>query len=300
MIKTLRIQLTDVCNLKCVYCCNEGTKNDYSILKDKNLKSFIRAAHDVLKINKVKFTGGEPLEYDESISNIIRTVQRPEITYSIVTNATNYAAFKNLISDAPSTEVTISLPVPPSESYLSSYKFITGAIKEKSTFRNLIGCIDYMTSSNSTIKINYVLCKDMNTSSLFIKEMIDYSRHHPSVQLRFLETVVNDTNNQHDRMSRYVFTQKEFERVLNELGYQESVKKRSSETRSSCIYNINGLTVKFIKFFCENKCDNCPEDKTSLWLTSTGYIKRCSFRSYAIRVDNWQYDKIAKQLESFL
>ena len=150
------------------------------------------------------------------------------------------------------------------------------------------------------VKINYVLCKNMNTSSTYIKEVIQYAQQHQFVQLRFLETVVNSTNNQKGRMSRFVFTQEDFENVLARLGHGESVRNKVSDTRSSCVYNIDGCNIKFIKFFCDNDCEDCPEDKTSLWLTSTGCIKKCCYRSSFLFINNWQYNRIAQQLESFV
>lgn len=297
MIKTLRIQLTEECNLNCVYCCHEGTKNDYSILKNRNLASFIRATYDVLGIKRVKFTGGEPLEYDENIYDIIEKVNRFDMQYSIVTNATNYENFIRLIENAPDIEVTISLPVPPSETYLKTFKSITGAINEKKAFLSVIDCIEYMVDTKKAFKINYVLCKNKNTSNIQIKKMIEYAQRHPTIQLRFLETAVNSTNNKNGKMSKFVFTQSDFERVLVDLGYQNSVTNKLSDKRSSCLYNLDGCIIKFIKFFCNNNCDSCPDDKTSLWLTSTGNIKKCSYRNRAIPVDNWLYNKITKQLE---
>lgn len=297
MIKTLRIQLTDECNLNCVYCCHEGTKSDYSILKNRNLQAFIRASYDVLKIKRVKFTGGEPLEYDESIYGIINSVNRPEIHYSIVTNGTNYGAFKGLIDAVSNMEATISLPIPPNIRYSQSYKSITGAIDEKKSLSNVISCIEYMLQSKVSFKINYVLCNNKNTSKEYINEMITYAQQHPSIQLRFLETAVNSTNNQNGRMSRLVFSQTNFEQILKDLGYEKSVLNKFCDRRSSCLYDIDGCIVKFIKFFCENDCDECPEDKTSLWLTSTGCVKQCSYRSSSARIDNWQYNRIANQLQ---
>lgn len=298
MIKTLRIQLTDECNLNCVYCCHEGTKSDFSILKNRNLRSFIRASYDVLGIKRVKFTGGEPLEYDESIFNIINNVNRPEIQYSIVTNATNYGNFRSLIDSVPKMDVAISLPIPPNETYISTFKRITGAIDAKKSFRNVVNCIEYMLEeSKEPFKINYVLCRNMNTSSVYIKEMITYAQNHPSIQLRFLETAVNSTNNQRGRMSRYVFSQIDFENILIGLGYRKSVLNKFDDMRSSCRYELDGCTIKFIKFFCNNDCDECPEDKASLWLTSTGCVKQCSYRNSSSRIDNWQYNRIANQLE---
>ncbi len=296
MIRTLRIQLTEECNFNCVYCCNEGTKNEFSILKNRNLESFIRAAYDVLKISKVKFTGGEPLKYDEDICKLIENVNRPEIHYSIVTNATHCDKLRNLVDGLPNTEITISLPVPPNEKYLSTFKRITGAINERRAFHGIIDSITYMLETKRFFKINYVLCKGMNTSSAYIKEIIEYAQDHPFIQLRFLETVVNSTNNHNGRMSRFVFTHKDFENTLEELGYGESVRNKHEDRRSSCIYDIDGCTIKFIKAFCNNDCENCPEDKTTLWLTSTGCIKKCSYRNSSTAIVNWQYNKITRQL----
>lgn len=300
MIKTLRIQLTEECNLNCVYCCHEGTKNEFSIIKNRNLESFIRAAYDVLGIKRIKFTGGEPLEYDEDICKLIENVNRPEIQYSIVTNASHYDKFMSLLENFPNTEITVSLPVPPNEKNLSTFKMITGAINERRAFRSVIDCIEYLLETKTAFKINYVLCNNMNTSIDYIKEIIQYAQQHHLIQLRFLETAVNSTNNQNGRMSRFVFTQKDFETVLEELGYSDSVHNKVSDRRSSCIYNIDGCVIKFIKFFCDNSCEDCPEDKTSLWLTSTGHIKKCSYRSSSSPVNNWQYNRIAQVLENFV
>lgn len=297
MIRTLRIQLTEECNLNCVYCCHEVTKSEFSILKNRNICAFIRASHDALGINRVKFTGGEPLEYDENICDLIRQVNRPNIQYSLVTNSTHYDSFVNLINNCPNIEITISIPIPPNTNHLSTYKNITGSINEKAEFDNVLSCISYMVQKNIPFKINYVLCKNMNTSPENIKEMILYAKAHPSIQVRFLETAINCTNNQGGRMEKFAFTQGEFEKILDFLGYKVSVLNKIEDKRSSCIYDIEGCNIKLIKFFCNNNCHICPEDKTSIWLTSTGEIKQCSYRIISHPIDNWQYNKITKQLE---
>ena len=235
---------------------------------------------DRLKVTKVEVANGEVLQ--------------------IVTNATNYSGFRKLIETFPDTEVTISLPIPPNEKYISSFKSISGAIDEKGAFSRIIDSIEYMIELGTSFKINYVLCKDINTSNTYIKEIIEYAKRYPCIQLRFLETVVNSTNNQNDRMNRYVFSQSDFEKVLCELGYIDSVNNKLCDKRSSSIYNLDGCNVKFIKFFCNHSCEECPEDKTSLWLTSTGTLKKCAYRNHAINIDNWTYDKIVKQLEDFI
>ena len=296
MIKTLRIQLTNECNLKCRYCCHEGTANEYSILTDRNLINFIRASYEVLKIKRIKFTGGEPLEYDGSIFRIIHDVDREGIDYSIVTNATSYSGFMQLIENIPNIEFTISLPVPPENSCYSTYKSITGCIKRE-CFQNVISCIEYLINHKRRFKINYVLCNGINTSKVFLEAIIQFAMQNPTVQLRFLEMAVNSTNNRNGRIHQYIFTQDRFEKTITEIGFDYT---KAEDKRSSCLYNINGCTVKFIKFFCKYDCSKCPEDKTSLWLTSTGKIKRCSFREDARPIENWQYKKMTKMLEDYI
>ena len=297
MFKTLRIQLTDECNLRCFYCCHEGTANDFSILTDKNLIQFIRASYDVLKIQKVKFTGGEPLAYDGKISKIINSVNRDAIQFSIVTNATKYSRLIDLANYCPNMEFTISLPVPPEKEYYATYKSITGCVDERKNFYNVINSVEYLTNCRRHFKVNYVLCNNVNTSKEYIKLMIEYALQNTYIQLRFLEMAVNSTNNDRGRIIPYVFSQLCFEQVLSELGYRFT---KEEDKRSSCLYLINGCTIKFIKFFCDFDCTCCPDDKTTLWLTSTGKIKDCSFRNLSTTVDNWQYTKMTRLLENFL
>ncbi|MBQ4570357.1 MAG: radical SAM protein [Bacilli bacterium] len=300
MIRTLRIQLTDICNFSCVYCCHEGTMNEYSILKNRNLISFIRACHDVLGICRVKFTGGEPLEYDEDICDIIKKVDRPNIDYSIVTNGTNAEVLKKLVEEFPNLETTISLPIPLNEMYLPIFHNITGSLNFKYDFKKIKNVIDYMMLNGKSIKINYVLCNGMNTKSKYIKEIIDFAKQNPTVKLRFLETAVNNTNNRNGCMERFVFRQNDFEKILIQIGYEKSVINKYNDIRSSCMYDIDGTTIKLIKFFCGINCTECPSDKSSLWLTSTGHLKICSYGDCHIKIENWQYSQIAKQLEKLI
>ena len=292
-MRTLRVQLTDECNLHCVYCCHEGTKNDYSIIKNKNLITFIRSCHDVLGIKRVKFTGGEPLEYDQNIADIISNIQLNDISFSIVTNATNFAKFSALVDAAPNLEVTISLPVPKRLDYVDVYQQLTGAHDKFTIFNNVINCIDYMIDRHRLFKINYVLCRGINTDDKYIQEMLQFAAEHPNLQLRFLETAVNATNNDRHQMDRLVFSAKNFEETLDRLG----VNNKINDTRSFSEYNINNTTIKLIKFFCSNSCTECPKDKTSLWLTSTGTMKMCSFLPSSTTIKNWQYSKLTEQLE---
>ncbi|HEY5576324.1 MAG TPA: radical SAM protein, partial [Clostridiaceae bacterium] len=62
-INYIRVSLTDRCNLRCVYCMPEGgigKKEHHEIIRHEEIIKILKASA-FLGINKVRFTGGEPL-----------------------------------------------------------------------------------------------------------------------------------------------------------------------------------------------------------------------------------------------
>jgi GTP 3',8-cyclase len=62
-INYLRVSVTDRCNLRCIYCMPEHgivKKNHNEILRYEEIIKIVKAAIS-LGVNKVRFTGGEPL-----------------------------------------------------------------------------------------------------------------------------------------------------------------------------------------------------------------------------------------------
>ena len=234
-----------------------------------------------------------PLLYDEDLLDIIQNVGRDEIEFSIVTNATKLGKLKSLAKAAPDLEITVSLPVPPDSKYEKTDQKITGSSNPQSDFRNIIEAVNYLKNKRRKSKINYVLCKDMNASAEYIKDIIEFT-HESSIELRFLEMAINTTNADRS-LNKYSLSQLEFEAILKEIYKRPQLIK--SDERAFCTYTINNQNIKYIKFFCSDDCDSCPENKTSLWLTSTGEIKDCSYRSQATPIKNWKYPKIVRLLE---
>jgi len=64
-IKSLRISLTNRCNLKCIYCHREGETRDIKNEMTINAVVSIVKASQVFGVNRVKFSGGEPLMRDD-------------------------------------------------------------------------------------------------------------------------------------------------------------------------------------------------------------------------------------------
>ncbi|MBE6088428.1 MAG: radical SAM protein [Clostridium beijerinckii] len=294
-IKTLRLQLvrSNKCNLNCFYCCKEGCDTSFSVLNDENVINIIKTAKEMLDVKRVKYTGGEPLLYGQSIINIIDKIDKEYrdnnyILQSIVTNGTFTDTIKSLIDKKYNLDWTISLPTLNPE----TFKKITGHDSQK--LRNILNSIDYICKNDVPLKINCVLIKGINTLDGEINRIIDEFKNKSNVKLRFLNLIDNRVT---QLEQKYLLQDSDFNILMNNLGFTKDIEK---ESRSTSIYKKNETTIKLIKFFCNNSCNECPEDKTSLWVTSEGEMKKCSFDNMVShRISNWTYKGLCDELKDF-
>lgn len=108
----LRVSVTDLCNLRCVYCMpEEGMKwlpRD-EILSFEEIATVVEAAAAV-GVYKVRLTGGEPLVRTD-IAELTRMVARvPGITdLALTTNGVRLAEFARPLADAGLKRINVSL-----------------------------------------------------------------------------------------------------------------------------------------------------------------------------------------------
>src|SRR6478609_921708 len=66
--KTLRVSLTSLCNMACVYCVTPGvaqTPEKENVLTTNEYLSIIEKIHAQVGLKTVRLTGGEPLLFSE-------------------------------------------------------------------------------------------------------------------------------------------------------------------------------------------------------------------------------------------
>lgn len=111
-INYLRVSLTDRCNLRCVYCMPKDgiiKKKHDDIIHFQEILKIIKAAA-VLGINKVRFTGGEPLIIKEIDKLIYETTKIDGIDdISLTTNGILLGDVIHEIKKAGLSRVNISL-----------------------------------------------------------------------------------------------------------------------------------------------------------------------------------------------
>ncbi|MGL6105659.1 GTP 3',8-cyclase MoaA [Romboutsia sp.] len=175
-----RISLTEKCNLKCIYCVPADEpikeKQDDEILSLDDYKIIIKALSSV-GISKIRFTGGEPLQYrglDELVyyaANICKIK-----TVSITTNGIGLKdRVESLMKNGLNT-INISLDTLDKD----RYKKITGG----GDFDDVIESIKKAMELNLKVKINCVFIKGINSDEL--SSFIDIIKNYP-IDIRFIE-----------------------------------------------------------------------------------------------------------------
>ncbi len=110
-IDYLRISLTDVCNLRCVYCMPEhmAFRRPAELLTDAELFRLI-ALFARLGFRKIRFTGGEPTLRRGLVELVRHTVRQPGIRQvSLTTNGLMLDQLAQPLADAGLSSVNVSL-----------------------------------------------------------------------------------------------------------------------------------------------------------------------------------------------
>ena len=154
-IDYLRLSITDMCNLRCLYCRKMEKKSQMEILRYEEI---IRIAQIMggLGIRKVRITGGEPLIRKDVVSLIEKISQMrlfSEIT--LTTNGTKLAEFSSLLKKAGLSRVNISLDSLDSQIYSK----ITGGGELNKV---LMGIEEAIMCDLTPVKINVVAMKGVN------------------------------------------------------------------------------------------------------------------------------------------
>ncbi|HII91527.1 MAG TPA: GTP 3',8-cyclase MoaA [Methanosarcina sp.] len=255
----LRISITDRCNLSCMYCHNEGADccargpvgNE---MKPELICGIVREAAK-FGVNKIKFSGGEPLfrkDFEEILSCL-----PPLKEVSATTNGILLEKRARTLKAAGLDRVNVSLDslVP------EKYERITGA--SSGSLEKVIRGINSAVEAGLTpVKLNMVLLKGINDDE--IDSMMEFVRHYKGmVILQLIELMDIDP-----RLSKYMIDSKALEKSLAERASE--IKVRHLHHRRK--YIIDGVEVEFVRPMDNSEfCAYCSR----LRVTADGKFKPC-------------------------
>lgn len=259
-INYLRISLTDRCNLRCKYCMPEEgidkcSHEDILSLEEtyKIIESFVE-----LGVDKIRFTGGEPL-VRKGILDLIRKVSKLESVKDIAMT-TNGILLKDMaqdLKDAGLNRVNISLDSLDPE----QYKIITrGGDLE----RVLGGIEEAKRVGLSPIKINTVLIGAFNEDQ--VDKLIELTRHE-EIDVRFIELMpIGEASSW--ALEKFISNKS----ILEQRENLQAV-KREDISSPALYYKIPGYKGKLgiINPISCKFCKNCNRVR----LTADGRLKLC-------------------------
>ena len=259
-INYLRISLTDRCNLRCKYCMPEDgiTKCDHSEVLSLEEIYRIIVKFVELGVDKIRFTGGEPL-VRKGIVDLISKVSKLEGVKEIAMT-TNGILLKEMASElkqAGLSRVNISLDTLDSE----KYKTITRGGDLKKT---LEGIEEAKRVGLTPIKINTVLIGGFNEDEA--EDLINLTIKN-DIDVRFIELMpIGEASDWAEE--KFISNQ----RILEKISGLEPV-KREDKSSPAVYYKLPGAKgrVGIINPISCKFCENCNRVR----LTSSGKLKMC-------------------------
>ncbi|MPQ30929.1 GTP 3',8-cyclase MoaA [Clostridium estertheticum] len=258
-INYLRISVTDRCNLRCIYCMPEqGIKKleHVDILRFEEIFKIVKVS-EKLGINKVRYTGGEPLVMKDIDKLIYETSKLQGIKdISITTNGILLADMASDLKKAGLKRVNISLDT------LDDVKFksITRIGNLDKVMKSIDRCL---TLGLKPVKINTVLMRGFNDTEF--EDFLNLTREMP-IEIRFIELMPIG-----EGIKIYDKSKISFMEILK--NHPELTQIENEKSSTAQMYKIKGAKGK-IGFISPVSCKFCA-DCNKIRLTSTGTIKPC-------------------------
>lgn len=175
-INYVRISLTEKCNLKCIYCMPDGyIPNSKGEITREEVNNIIKALV-TLGIDKVRFTGGEPLIREDIIEIIKDTKKIPEIKdIAITTNGVLLKEKIDNLKEAGLTRINVSLDSMKDK----TFKAMTGG-----NVNGIVSSIKKAIDIGIYVKLNMLPIKNYNHNEII--EFINLTKEYP-IEVRFIE-----------------------------------------------------------------------------------------------------------------
>jgi cyclic pyranopterin phosphate synthase len=179
-LTSLRVSVTDRCNLRCAYCMPE---EEYSWLPNPSILTFEEVATLVdgflsLGVRKLRLTGGEPLVRRDLPQLVSMLAKRPLDELALTTNGVLLTQFARELKSAGLTRLNVSLDT------LSASRF--RALTRRDTHAQVLAGIDAARAAGlgEGLKLDTVLMKGFNDDE--VVPLLDYAAT-VGAELRFIE-----------------------------------------------------------------------------------------------------------------
>lgn len=261
-INYLRISITDRCNLRCIYCMPPGgicLMSHDDILTFEEIYAIVKAGAE-LGINKIRFTGGEPL-VRTGLPGLIEMVSQIDTIkdISLTTNGTMLSRYAAELKRAGLQRVNISLDTLKRDRFQS--------ITRSDNLSDVLEGIEAARSAGlNPVKINMVVMSGINDD-----ELLDFGTMtiNEEWHIRFIEFMpVTGTDVEAPRL----VSVRDMKKHLEALGKLEPCMPSAGNGPAKYFRFPDARgTIGFITPVTEHFCFNCNR----LRLTADGKLRLC-------------------------
>jgi cyclic pyranopterin phosphate synthase len=263
---SLRISVTDRCNIRCFYCMPEqnvqfGPRSE--ILSFEEIERFVRVAAQ-LGVTKLRLTGGEPLLRHDLHLLVERLIQIPGIRdIALTTNGVLLAKQADSLYKAGLRRINIHLDTLDRE----RFHRITRRDDLPKVLEGIAAC---QKLGYGPIKINAVALKGITEDD--VVPLARFGREN-GIQIRYIEFMPLDAQGIWDK-SKVLLADEMLEKLSNEIAPLEEVPDSDPRAPATDYRFTDGVGgVGFIASVSRPFCLNCNRIR----LTADGKLRYCLF-----------------------
>lgn len=261
-ILSLRITLTNRCNVNCLYCHHDGMVRSSDEMTADELYTICKIAKKI-GVRKIRLSGGEPLLKKDIVEIVEKIASLDFKDISMTTNGILLEKYAQELKDAGLDRVNVSLDTLDRE----TFEFITKKDYLEDAKRGILKAVEV---GLYPVKINMVIMKDINQDE--IDAMFKFCKENDIV-LQLIELIESE-NCDEDKFSRdYHYNLDDIEKELADIA--DDVREREfMQGRKK--YYIDGGEIEVVKPVDNAKfCAKCSR----LRITPDGKIKPCLLRN---------------------
>jgi cyclic pyranopterin phosphate synthase len=262
-LNSLRISITQKCNLHCFFCHKEGETASNNEMTPEEIGKIAKIASE-LGMKKIKLTGGEPL-LREDLPKIVHEIAQYADEVSLTTNGVLLEKYAQTLHDAGLKRVNVSLcSISPENFRKITQKAHLEQVKN--------GIKAALQSGLYPVKINMVMLRDINVDE--IPQAIDFAQETNAI-LQLIEfQPIQRENIAYWKDFHYDLAP--VEELLKEKAV--SIEENPLHKRKRYLLKRNGdsALVEIVRpMHNSGFCQNC----TRLRVTSDGKLKPCLLRN---------------------
>ncbi len=265
---SLRLSVTDRCNLRCHYCMPE---DEYVWLPREDLLSFeeIGRVADLFAeagVTRLRITGGEPLLRRDLPTLVSQLATRPWLTdLALTTNGVLLAEAAADLRQAGLRRVTVSLDT------LKADRFVK--LARVDALPRVLAGIDAIARAGFTgLKLDTVITRDENDDE--IVDLLEYARS-VQAEIRFIE-YMDVGGATRWRPDAVVSRREMLDRITARYGQVQSISDRDDPAPAARFALPDGLTFGIISSTTEPFCRTCDRAR----LTADGVLLLCLYAQH--------------------